>query len=204
MASAFQRSEVLWSHETPGGTVTFRALTAPDHLEGLALGEGLGAYCRYRAGETHTILRRVLKAPEGRVMAAIAGDTLVGHLSLFQPDPEERWGQQPIPGLLELGTLEVDRGWRRRGLARGLLGATFDGGGLEQTIVIAPQYAADWDLDASGLSPREYRQLVLRLFRRHRFADFVTDDPLVTADPRNCLLVRVGQEAHRGPASLIG
>ncbi len=100
--------------ETSGRGIALRTLTAPDHLDGLIPGEGLGAYCRYRAGETLAILRRVLGAPGGRVLAALAGETLVGYLALFQPGPEERWGQRPLPGLVELGALEVDRAWRRR------------------------------------------------------------------------------------------
>jgi GNAT superfamily N-acetyltransferase len=144
------------------------------------------------------MLRRVLGAPQGRVLAALAGDTLVGYVALFQPGAEERWGQGRIPGLLELGALEVDRVWRRRGLARVLLQATFAGGALDGAIVIAPQFATDWDLEGSGLGWSEYRQVILRLFRRHGFADFVTDESLVAADPRNCLLVRVGEAAAPG------
>jgi len=178
-----------------GGPISLQSLTASGELERLAVGEGLGAYCRHRAGETPRMLGRVLKAPEGRVVAALAGNTLVGYLALFQPGPEERWGQRPTAGLLELGALEVDRAWRRRGLARALLKATFAGDELNRSIVLAPQYAADWDLEASGLTGREYRDLILRLFRRHGFADFVTDEPAVAADPKNFLLVRVGQKA---------
>jgi GNAT superfamily N-acetyltransferase len=142
-----------------------------------------------------TILRRVLQAPGGRLLAAIAGDTLVGYLALFLPGPEERWGQRPIPGLVELGALEVDRAWRRRGLARALLQRAFGGGELDKAIVIAPQLATDWDLETSGLSWREYRHLILHLFRRFEFAEFVTDEALVASDPKNCLLVRVGEGA---------
>jgi GNAT superfamily N-acetyltransferase len=141
------------------------------------------------------MLGRVLKATEGRVVAAVAGDTLVGYLALFQPGPDERWGQRPVAGLLEVGALEVDRAWRRRGLARTLLDATFAGDELDRAIALAPQYAADWDLEVSGLTGRAYRDLILRLFRRHGFADFVTDEPLVAADPKNFLLVRVGEKA---------
>lgn len=198
MGAAPQPAESCRTLETRAGAVALQVLTAPEELRGLSLGGGLGAYCRYRPGETLAILRRVLKAPEGRVVAALAGETLVGYLALFQPGPEERWGQQPIPGLLELGALEVDRAWRRRGLARALLQATFAGGELDRTIVLAPQYLADWDLEGSGLTWRRYRDLILRLFRRHGFADFVTDEPLVAADPRNCLLVRVGEAARPG------
>src|SRR3990172_4656299 len=178
-----------------GGPISLQSLTASGELERLAVGEGLGAYCRHRAGETPRMLGRVLKAPEGRVVAALAGNTLVGYLALFQPGTEERWGQRPTAGLLELGALEVDRAWRRRGLARALLKATFAGDELNRSIVLAPQYAADWDLEASGLTGREYRDLILRLFRRHGFADFVTDEPAVAADPKNFLLVRVGEKA---------
>jgi GNAT superfamily N-acetyltransferase len=175
--------------------VSLRILTTAGELERLAVGQGLGAYCRYRAGETQRMLGRVLKASEGRVVAALAGNALVGYLALFQPGPEERWGRQPTAGLLELGALEVDRAWRRRGLARALLKTTFAGDELDRSVVVAPQYAADWDLEASGLTGREYRDLILRLFRRHGFADFVTDEPTVAADPKNFLLVRVGEKA---------
>jgi GNAT superfamily N-acetyltransferase len=198
MSPAPESAERFAAPETSGTAITLRALTAPDDLDRLTPGEGLGAYCRYRAGETPAILRRVLRAPQGRLLAGVAGDRLVGYLALFQPGPEERWGQQPIPGLVELGALEVDRAWRRRGLARLMLQAAFAGGALDDAIVIAPQLAADWDLEASGLTWREYRQLIFRLFRRHGFADFVTDEPLVAADPRNCLLVRVGEAAAPG------
>jgi GNAT superfamily N-acetyltransferase len=175
--------------------VSLRILMTAGELERLSVGEGLGAYCRYRAGETRRMLGRVLKASEGRVAAALAGHALVGYLALFQPGPEERWGRRSMAGLLELGALEVDRAWRRRGLARALLKATFAAGELDRSIIVAPQYAADWDLEASRLTGREYRDLILRLFRRHGFADFVTDEPTVAADPKNFLLVRVGEKA---------
>ncbi len=198
MPPGLQSAEGQRPPGTTGAAVSLRVLSAPDLLETLVLGEGLGAYCRYREGETRKILRRVLQAPDGRLMAALAGNSLVGYLALFRPGPEERWGQGAIPGLVELGALEVDRVWRRRGVARTLLQAVFSDGGLDSNIVIAPQFASDWDLEVSGLSPREYRQLLLRLFRRHGFAEFVTDDPLVAADPKNCLLVRVGDKAPPG------
>ena len=181
-----------------GEAVCLRILKGPQHLDGLGVGDGLGAYCRYRAGETQAMLRRVLQAPGGRVTVATAGQTLLGYLALFQPGPEERWGRRQIPGLLELGALEVDRSYRRQGLARGLLQATFGGSEQNESIIVAPQDAADWDLEASGLSPGQYQHVVLRLFRRHGFAEFVTDDPLMAADPRNFLLVRVGEKAPPG------
>lgn len=195
MLSAFFPAESPGRRQEPGDGIDLRILTAPDQLEALDGGEGLGAYCRYRAGETHAMLRRVLQAPGGRVTAAIAGHTLAGYAAVYQPGPEERWGQRQTPGLLELGALEVDRRFRRRGLARRLLQTTFAGGELDQGIVVAPQDAADWDLESSGFSPREYQRAILRLFRRHGFAEFVTDDPLMAADPRNFLLVRVGEKA---------
>lgn len=198
MPSAFLPAESPGVHQTPGDGIDLRILTTPHQLEVLDGGEGLGAYCRYRAGETQAMLRRVLQAPGGRVTAAIAGRTLAGYAAIFQPGPEERWGQRQIPGLLELGALEVDRRFRRQGLARRLLQTTFVGGELDQAIVVAPQDAADWDLEFSGFSPREYQRVILRLFRRHGFAEFVTDDPLMAADPRNFLLVRVGDKASPG------
>ncbi|HYL79448.1 MAG TPA: GNAT family N-acetyltransferase, partial [Candidatus Acidoferrum sp.] len=198
MATAFVPAEDPGIRQTPGDGIALRILTAPQHLEALQGGEGLGAYCRYRAGETAAMLRRVLQAPEGRVIAASAGRTLAGYAALFRPGPDERWGLRQIPGLLELGALEVDRRFRRQGLARRLLQTTFAGKELDQAIVVAPQDAADWDLEACRCAPREYQRVILRLFRRHGFAEFLTDDPLMAADPRNFLLVRVGDQASSG------
>jgi GNAT superfamily N-acetyltransferase len=198
MSLAPEPAETLRTPTASDAGFSLRTLTTPDQLEGLIPGEGLGAYCRYRAGETLAMLRRVLRASQGRVLAALTGDRLVGYLAFFQPGEEERWGQGSICGLVELGALEVDRAWRRRGLARLLLQAAFAEGDLDTAIVIAPQFVTDWDLETSGLSWREYRQLILRLFRRHGFAEFVTDEPLVAADARNCLLVRVGEAATPG------
>lgn len=197
MSPVFEPAGRFAAPETSVAGIILRPLTTPDQLDPLTLGEGLGAYGRYRAGETLAMLRRVLRAQQGRVLAAITGEALVGYLAFFQPGPEERWGQRSIPGLVELGALEVDRTWRRRGVARLLLQAAFAGGALDRAIVIAPQFATDWDLETSGLTWREYRQLILRLFRRHGFAEFMTDEPLLAADFRNCLLVRVGEAAPR-------
>ncbi len=188
----------LGTLRTVAGSVTFREITAREGLDPLALAEDLGAYCRYRSGGTAAMLRRVVETSAGCLMAAIAGDKLVGFLALFRPGPEERWGQGGAPGLLELGALEVDRAWRRQGIARALLQVAFGGGLYDGAIVVAPQTASDWDLDGTGLSPRGYQQLILRLFRRQHFAEFVTDDPLLAADPRSFLLARIGEQAAPG------
>jgi len=199
MGGASERALTPPTLAVAGDTLRLCLLDSPADLEGLRPGAGLGAYCRYRPGGTFALLRRVLAAPGGRGAVVLDGDTIVAHLTLFQPDPEERWGRQPLAGLLELGTLEVDRAWRRRGVAASLLAALCADPRLEAAILLAPQFAADWDLAGTGLAPGPYRQVVLRLFRRHGFAEFVTDEPLITADPKNCLLVRVGREA---PAAL--
>ncbi|HXZ43379.1 MAG TPA: GNAT family N-acetyltransferase [archaeon] len=198
MSLVFEPAGSPIAQEPSGSGLLLRSLTAPDQLDSLTLGEGLGAYCRYRRGETLAMLRRVLHAQQGRLLAAIIGDTLVGYLAFFQPGREERWGQHPITNLIELGAVEVDRTWRQRGVAQLLLQNAFGGGELDAAIVVAPEFATDWDLASSGLAWREYRQVILRLFRRHGFAEFITDEPLLAADPRNCLLVRVGEAAPPG------
>ncbi len=198
MSPVLEPAESPIAQETSGSGLLLRSLTAPDQLDSLTLGDGLGAYCRYRRGETQAMLRRVLHARQGRLLTAIIGDTLVGYLAFFQPGPEERWGQHPITDLIELGAVEVDRTWRRRGVTRLLLQNAFGKGALDAAIVVAPQFVTDWDVGNSGLTWREYRQLILRLLRRHGFAEFMTDEPLLAADPRNCLLVRVGEAAPPG------
>ena len=71
-------ADLLGARELPAGTITLMALTAPDHLDTLELGEGLGAYCPFRPEDTLAMLRQMLQAPGGRVTAAVAGRRLVG------------------------------------------------------------------------------------------------------------------------------
>jgi hypothetical protein len=117
---------------------------------------------------------------------------------MIPPDPIERWGRDPALPLYEVGGMEVARAFRRIGLAKGMLALPLSEGRWEERIILAPLYAEQWDLEGNGLDKLAYRSMLLRLSQPFGFAEFPTDEPEITADPANRLLVRVGRQIGPG------
>jgi len=105
MGDAPEHALAVLPHSAPGGPLRFCLLASPGDVEGLRLGTASAPTAGTARAARWPSCGGSLGAPGGRVAAALAGESLVGHLGLFQPDPEERWGRDPQAGLLELGTL---------------------------------------------------------------------------------------------------
>lgn len=181
--------------ETPRGPIALLDRARPDLLARLRLDDGLGAfghYSRYAAEIQGKALVRVAGLPDGRVLAAVHEDRIVAFLTFHPADREIRWGRDPFPELLELGGIEVSRGYRNLGIASALMALAFAGGAYEDRIVYATGYTWCWDLEGSALSKGGYRDKVLALFKRFGFDEHVTDEPNVRFDWCNVLMVRVG------------
>lgn len=179
--------------QSPKGSIFIRAYLHPAELDGLRGGEGLGLRFRYRPEKVKDMLLRVARLDGGDVISAYTQEgTIVGYLVLHPPDPRDRWGEQGGKGFLELGALEVDRNWRRMGLAKALLELAFADQALEEKIIILAEVSGNWDLEGTGLSKREYRHLLLRLLHRAGFSEFPTDDPEIALDPQNIFMARIG------------
>jgi acetoin utilization protein AcuA len=176
---------------------------APDFLAGMTIDPGIGAFSRYApeaARRQQAALMRVASLALGRVLVAHVGRRLVGYLTFHPPPEDSRWAGLPPGQVLELGGIEVARGLRGRGVARRMMDAAFASADYQAAIVYAQGLTWCWDTTGSRMGVSEYRAMILRLFDRYGFEQCVTDEPDVTFDRTNVLLVRIGREA---PTPLI-
>jgi acetoin utilization protein AcuA len=174
------------------------------------LDPGVGAFSHYGwhgAEVQGNALRRVAGLPDGRVLVAAHEGRIVGFLTFHPADRELRWGREPFPELLELGGIEVSRGYRGLGIGRALMAFAFGSGDFEDRIVYATGYTWCWDLEGTGLSKAAYRERIVSLFKPFGFDEHVTDEPNIRFDWCNVLMVRVGPRvslaAHRRFLSIL-
>lgn len=175
----------------------------PEFLAGLQPAPGLGAFSRYSpqaAKRQHAALVKVAGLADGRVLVAHRGRHLVAFLTFHPPGEDSRWAALPGGEILELGGVEVARGARGMGLARRLMNLAFAPPDFDAIIVYAQALTWCWDLVGTGLSPQEYRQMMLRLFGVYGFEPHATDEPNIRYDRASLLLARIGPKA---PPNLV-
>jgi acetoin utilization protein AcuA len=189
--------------EAVGPRFEVRDRCSPEFLAGLTVDDGLGAFSRYapEAGRRqYAALIRVATLAGSRVLVAHVGRRLVGFLTFHPPPEGSRWVDLPRGQVLELGGIEVARGFRGRGVARRLMDTAVGAGDYDAAVVYAQGLTWCWDLTGSRMGPSEYRAMILRLFAVYGFERCVTDEPDVSFDRTSVLLVRIGR---RAPAPLV-
>jgi acetoin utilization protein AcuA len=61
-------------------------------------------------------------------------------------------------------------------------------------IVYMVGYSWTWDLDGTGLTAQQYRNMLIRLFSAHGFHEFQTNEPNLCLKPENLFMGRVGSQ----------
>ncbi|RUS48344.1 GNAT family N-acetyltransferase [Cohnella sp. AR92] len=174
------------------GPIVIEGPIPPERLRGYHLHSALDAFRRPK--EQHAALIEISELPEGRIIAAVDGDTVVGYVTFHYPDELERWSEGGMDDLIELGAIEVADDYRGQGLSKALLATAFEDRQLDNAIVYTTEYYWHWDLENSGLSVWQYREMMENLMKTVGMVWFATDDPEICAHPANCLMVRVGPE----------
>ncbi|HEY8491822.1 MAG TPA: acetoin utilization AcuC family protein [Dehalococcoidia bacterium] len=173
--------------DTPRGRLYLRESAPPSFVRRLRVDEGMTAFAR-RPDLAQALLRRIAGDPDGTVAIAHTPEgRIVGQVSVAPVDG--RWAG--LDGIYELA-LEVSRNWRGLGLAQRLLAFTLAAPEYEDIILLAMGYSWHWDLEGTGLSAFQYRDMLVRLLRRFGFDSYATDEPEIAADAANVLLARVG------------
>ncbi|QDH23580.1 GNAT family N-acetyltransferase [Saccharibacillus brassicae] len=184
----------LYREETVGERERRRVVQGPmrpEDLDKLTLHPQLDAF--RRPAEQHAALVEIAGLPEGRIIAAVEGDTVVGYVTFHYPDEYERWSEGKMDDLIELGAIEVANDYRGEGLSKKLLEIAFAGGQLDNAIVFTTEYYWHWDLESTRLSVWDYRKMMEDLMKNVDMVWFATDDPEICSHPANCLMVRVGR-----------
>jgi acetoin utilization protein AcuA len=183
-------SLILRPDSHPAGIVVEGPLE-PERLAAMGMHPSLDAFRRPK--EQLEALVEIAGLPEGRVIAARDGDTIVGYVTFHYPDPIERWAQGNMPDLIELGAVEVADDYRSIGIGKTMIRLAFAGGQMENVITFTTEYYWHWDLEKSGLSVWEYRAMMEKLMKTVDMVWYATDDPEICSHPANCLMVRIGK-----------
>lgn len=180
--------------DTRRGSLTVETQVPAGALGRLKPDPGLTSISSPEATQRH--LCKVASRTDGAVTAAWdpASHLLVGYAAVHPADPETRWSNVPLPQIIELGSLEVSRGWRGFGLSGVLLDLTFADRCFDDKIVISSEYVWHWDLASTGFSKWKYRVMLRRILAGSGFREMATDEPNVRWDPANIFMVRVGPE----------
>ena len=177
-------------HLAPRGPLVLRDRCPASLLRRLEVDPGIHAFVRAPSQERE-VLARIAEEPAGEVVVAHTPEGVVaGYVALLEPEPGTRFAS--LPGLLEVGAIEVATGWRRGGVAGALLRFAVEPDPFEDLILIASGLAWHWDLEQSGLSAVAYRRVLRRVFEVAGFESFRTDEPEIAYHPANLFVARIG------------
>ena len=178
--------------ETPKGAISIENYCGAEKLEPLAVDGGILMFSRNNPGRQKKALINVASFEGGNVVAAVLDGVLVGYIGVHRPSESERWGKPGYDWLYELGAIEVSRNFRECGLALAMMHAAWDDPFYDDKVVMTTAFTWHWDLEATGMTKLEYRELFVELAGRFGFMEMVTDEPNVGMDSANLFLVRLG------------
>lgn len=181
--------------ETKKGTLIIEGPVLSETLSKYHFHEGLVAF--RPANEQKKALVSIAALPEGRIIIARDGDTVIGYATFLYPDPLERWSEEKMDNLLELGAIEVAAPYRGMAVGKQLLIVAMMDDSMEDYIIITTEYYWHWDLKGTGLNVWEYRKIMEKMMNAGGLVWFATDDPEICSHPANCLMVRIGKRVDQ-------
>lgn len=180
--------------ETRHGQVQVEGPVLPEQLEKYTFHEHLVSFRPPK--QQQKALVEIAKLEEGRIIIIRNGGTVVGYVTYLYPDPLERWSEDQIENMIELGAIEVIPSYRGSGVGKKLLEVSFMDEAMEDYLVITTEYYWHWDLKGTGLNVWDYRKMMENLMKNVNFEYYATDDPEITSHPANCLMARVGKRVN--------
>jgi acetoin utilization protein AcuA len=165
----------------------------------LELDEGIGHFAHYSSIiQKLEVFERVASSEGGNVtLALLNGRRIVGYGVCWYPDESERWAA--LGKLLyEMGALEVSRNFRRLGLAQKIIQLIMeDREFFAQKIAYMKGYSWHWDLDGSGLTIAQYRNMMIHLMKPYGFREYPTNEPNIAIREENLFLARIGERVSQ-------
>ena len=180
--------------ETRHGLTVVEGPVSPENLASFTLHEDLKAF--RPSHQQHEALIGIAKLEEGRILVIRQDHIVVGYVTYLSPDPLERWAEDRIPNMIELGAIEVIPAFRGCGAGKKLLEVSFMDDSMEDYLVITTEYYWHWDLKGTGLTVWDYRNMMEKMMKTANFEYYATDDPEITSHPANCLMARVGSRVQ--------
>ncbi|WP_235911011.1 GNAT family N-acetyltransferase [Heliobacterium mobile] len=177
---------------TERGMVQIHGPIPAGEIKQFEMDEGL---CAFRPPkEQKEALLEIADLPKGLIFLATWNDRIVGYITIHPPEEFARWAKSQVPGMLEMGAIEVSRHWRGMSISSNLLEVAFSEDFFDESIIIATEYYWHWDLKGKGFSVWEYQRFLEQHFGRVDFKRIGTDEPDILAHPANMLMVRIGKK----------
>lgn len=177
--------------KTPHGDLIIEGPVSSDKLASYGFHEHLTAF--RPPGQQHQALIGIANLEEGRIIIARHRDTIVGYVTYLFPDPLERWSEDRMDNLIELGAIEVIPQFRGCSVGKNLLVVSMMDDAMEDYLIITTEYYWHWDLKGTGLNVWEYRKIMEKMMNAGGLEWYATDDPEICSHPANCLMARIGK-----------
>ena len=178
--------------QTAAGPLNLHSFSSPTLVASLKAERGLHAFAHFPERE-HQLLLGIAEDPEcALTLAYTPAGEIVGQVTLA---PADAWWQG-IANTYEIA-VEVSVSWRQLGLASHLLALALEQDAVEEMILVALGLSWHWDINEAGLSPFGYRSMLTQVFDPYGFFECQLDEPNVSMDPANILLVRIGKHVKQ-------
>ncbi|HMK35559.1 MAG TPA: N-acetyltransferase [Desulfomonilaceae bacterium] len=180
-------------HETEKGNLIICSNCQPDFFHDLVMDAGLGKFSHYSSIiQKLESFQKIARREGGRItLALVEPNIIVGYNTCWYPAPDERWSALGTL-MYELAAVEVSRHYRGLHIARRILELTLDDDFFEDKIAYINGYSWHWDLEGSGLSAAQYRQMMMRLYSPFGFREVYTNEPNIALRDENIMMIRVG------------
>ena len=153
-----------------------------------------GTHAQYKSLYTRKeSLEKNATQPNANVTLALEGNNIIGFGVLNHPDEGERWLEMGAGLMMEIKAIEVCRRFRSSGIASSILSGLMKSSPIEEQIVYMVGYSWTWDLDGTGKSALDYRNMLIRLFEPFGFQELQTNEPNICLKPENVFMARMGQ-----------
>jgi acetoin utilization protein AcuA len=165
----------------------------PQLFPEMILDEGLGHFAHYSSIIQKTeAFQKIASAKDGRVAVALfSGNVIVAYAACWYPGPGERWNK--LGELMyEMGAIEVSRNFRGAKLSEIIFDALMENDFFEDKIAYMNGFSWHWDLDGTGLTMSDYRKMMMKLFRRQGYKEFITNEPNIALREENVFMARIG------------
>jgi acetoin utilization protein AcuA len=179
---------------TPAGKITIRSFCTPQEVQAYRFDEQFGIHAQYKSIYTkrETLEKHASEMDANVVLALTEKQQIIGFGVFSRPEVDERWAELGPGRMMEVKAVEVSRRLRSFKIAGDLIRLMLEHPRIEEMIAYMVGYSWTWDLDGSGLTAQQYRNMLIRLFSPHGFIELQTNEPNICLKPENLFMGRIG------------
>ncbi len=184
---------------TAMGGIGIRCLSSPEDLRSCTFDDQFTLDPQHDSlFAAHRLVEKFTQQPDAVVAAALTEhNRVIGYGVLAYLEQDERWADLGPQAMMEIKAIEVARDWRSCKIASAILKQIVCTPHSEEKILYMVGYSWTWDLIGTGNTAQQYRHILVRLFERHGFMEFQTNEPNVCLKAENLFMGRVGKNVSQ-------